>query len=138
MRNQAEMGVRGILSCAPGPVKLTAAGYIPAMGERPSLAPTEGLLAVVRGLRAAGHEAWAVGGAVRDRLLGESPGDWDVATDALPERVREIFPRTHPVGIEHGTVAVLEAGETIEVTTFRADVATDGRHARVRFGVSLE
>jgi tRNA nucleotidyltransferase (CCA-adding enzyme) len=108
------------------------------MEESASLVPTEGLLAVVRGLREAGHEAWAVGGAVRDRFLGQSPGDWDVATDALPERVREIFPRTHPVGIEHGTVGVLEAGETIEVTTFRADVATDGRHARVRFGVSLE
>lgn len=103
-----------------------------------SLRPTEGLLAVVCGLRGAGHEAWAVGGAVRDRLLDERPGDWDVATDAVPDRVREIFARTHPVGIEHGTVGVREAGEMVEVTTFRADVATDGRHAEVRFGVSLE
>ncbi|HET9332212.1 MAG TPA: CCA tRNA nucleotidyltransferase [Gemmatimonadota bacterium] len=102
------------------------------------LRPTSGLLAVARGLRDAGHEVWAVGGAVRDRLLGVPAGDWDVATDALPERVRALFPRTHPVGIEHGTVAVREDGETIEVTTFRADVATDGRHAQVRFGVSLE
>lgn len=131
------MGVRGILSRTLGTVKLAAAGYIPAMAEKWSLEPTEGLLAVVGGLRAAGHEAWAVGGAVRDRLLGQRPGDWDVATDALPERVRELFARTHPVGIEHGTVGVREAGETIEVTTFRADVATDGRHAQVRFGVSL-
>ena len=108
------------------------------MNRRSSLEPSAGLTAVVAGLRAAGHEAWAVGGAVRDRLLGQPPGDWDVATDALPERVREVFARTHPVGIEHGTVGVREAGETIEVTTFRADVATDGRHAKVRFGVSLE
>ena len=108
------------------------------MNASASLRPTEGLLTVVRRLREAGHEAWAVGGAVRDRLLGEIPGDWDVATDALPSRVQELFPRTHPVGIEHGTVGVLEGDETIEVTTFRADVATDGRHAEVRFGVSLD
>ena len=56
----------------------------------------------------------------------------------FPSACSRSFPGTHPVGIEHGTVAVREAGETIEVTTFRADVATDGRHARVRFGVSLE
>ncbi|HJR53479.1 MAG TPA: CCA tRNA nucleotidyltransferase [Gemmatimonadota bacterium] len=106
--------------------------------EERSLKPTPGLLSVVRRLQEAGHEAWAVGGAVRDRLLGEIPGDWDVATDALPGRVQELFPRTHPVGIEHGTVGVREADETIEVTTFRADVATDGRHAEVRFGVSVD
>ncbi|HET6637830.1 MAG TPA: CCA tRNA nucleotidyltransferase [Gemmatimonadota bacterium] len=108
------------------------------MNPSASLEPTEGLLEVVRRLREAGHEAWAVGGAVRDRLLGEIPGDWDVATDALPSRVQELFPRTHPVGIEHGTVGVREGDEAIEVTTFRADVATDGRHAEVRFGVSLD
>ena len=105
--------------------------------EQRDLIPTAGLLAVVRRLRDAGHEAWSVGGAVRDRLLGETPGDWDVATDALPGRVQELFARTFPVGVEHGTVGVHAAGETIEVTTFRADVATDGRHAEVRFGVSL-
>ena len=108
------------------------------MVEGGNLKPTAGLLAVVGGLRAVGHDAWAVGGAVRDRLLGEPPGDWDVATDALPERVQELFPLTHPVGLEHGTVGVRVAGETIEVTTYRADVVTDGRHAQVRFGVSLE
>ena len=106
--------------------------------EERSLKPTPGLLSVVRRLREAGHEAWAVGGAVRDRLLGEIAGDWDVATDALPGRVQELFPRTHPVGMEHGTVGVRETHETIEVTTFRADVATDGRPADVRFGVSLD
>lgn len=106
--------------------------------EGRSLKPTAGLLAVARRLREAGHEAWAVGGAVRDRLIGEIPGDWDVATDAPPARVQELFASTHPIGVEHGTVGVREAGEAIEVTTFRADVATDGRRAEVRFGVSLD
>ena len=103
-----------------------------------SLAPSDGLLYVAEGLRAAGHEAWAVGGAVRDALAGRAPGDWDVATDARPERVREIFDRTHPIGLGHGTVGVRTDEETVEVTAFRTDVATDGRHAEVRFGASLE
>lgn len=93
-----------------------------------------------------GHAAWFVGGAVRDvlfeRLHGRAPrrtGDFDIATSALPEEVRRLFPRTVPVGIEHGTVAVLdESGVPHEVTTFRRDVKTDGRHAVVEFGVSLE
>lgn len=108
------------------------------MDESLRLRPTEGLLAVARALREAGHQAWAVGGAVRDGLLGEVPGDWDVATDARPERVRELLPRTFPVGLDHGTVGVHAAGETVEVTTFRTDLATDGRHADVRFGASLD
>ncbi|HUP01363.1 MAG TPA: CCA tRNA nucleotidyltransferase [Gemmatimonadota bacterium] len=103
-----------------------------------SLGASPGLLEVVRGLRAAGHSAYAVGGAVRDRLRGERPGDWDVATDARPEEVRAYFRETHPVGLEHGTVGVRLADETVEVTTFRTDIATDGRHAEVRFGASLE
>lgn len=102
------------------------------------LEASDALLTVVETLRAAGHQAWAVGGAVRDGLLGHPPGDWDVATDAVPDRVREAFPRTHPLGIEHGTVGVRVDGETVEVTTFRTDVATDGRHAEVAFGASLE
>lgn len=103
-----------------------------------SLTPSKGLLAVVEGLREAGHRAYAVGGAVRDGLLGRPSGDWDVATDALPERVRDLFAESFPVGVEHGTVGVRIDGEVVEVTTFRADVATDGRHAEVRFGVSFE
>lgn len=103
-----------------------------------SLEASAALRAVAEGLRDSGHEAWAVGGAVRDSLLGRSPGDWDVATDARPAEVREIFPRTHPIGIEHGTVGVRVGDETVEVTTFRHDVETHGRHAEVRFGASLE
>jgi tRNA nucleotidyltransferase (CCA-adding enzyme) len=82
-----------------------------------------------------------VGGAIRDALLGGRPLDWDLATSARPEEVRELFGRrrTIPVGIEFGTVAVLdEDGVPHEITTFRHDVKTDGRHAEVEFGASLD
>lgn len=82
-----------------------------------------------------------MGGAIRDALLGGHPLDWDLATPAHPEQVREIFgrKRTIPVGIEFGTVSVLDdAGIAHEITTFRRDVKTDGRHAEVEFGVSLD
>ncbi|MGH7558131.1 MAG: CCA tRNA nucleotidyltransferase [Gemmatimonadota bacterium] len=96
------------------------------------------LIRVVRRLREAGHSAFAVGGGVRDALLGLPVSDWDVATDARPERVGELFERTYPVGIEHGTMGVRLEGETVEVTTFRRDIRTDGRHAVVSFGVSID
>lgn len=105
------------------------------------LRPPRPVLDIARALEAAGHEAWAVGGAVRDALLGQMHLDWDLATSATPEEVRRIFgsKRTRPVGIKHGTVGVLDdKGVQHEVTTFRADVKTDGRHAEVAFGVSLE
>ena len=89
-------------------------------------------------LEAAGHETWCVGGAVRDALLGQGDLDWDLATAATPAEVKRLFPRTVPVGIEHGTIGVFGSdGRLHEVTTFRADVETDGRHAVVKFGVSL-
>jgi tRNA nucleotidyltransferase (CCA-adding enzyme) len=103
------------------------------------IAPPPEVLEIARTLEAAGFETWCVGGAVRDALLGVADLDWDLATAALPKDVRRLFPRTVPVGIEHGTVGVLSAdGRLHEVTTFRADVETDGRHAVVKFGVSLE
>src|SRR5690606_39506274 len=81
-------------------------------------------------LRRHGHQAWAVGGAVRDAVLGLPATDWDIATSARPQEVRSIFRRTVPIGIEHGTVGVLwKDGVLYEVTTFRQDVETDGRHA---------
>lgn len=98
---------------------------------------------VVRTLRAAGHAAYVVGGGLRDALFAASAGapdallDWDVATSARPEEVRRLFTRTVAVGIEHGTVAVHEGGLAIEVTTFRADVETFGRRARVRFADTI-
>lgn len=76
---------------------------------------------------------------MRDALAGRRPGDWDLATAAHPGDVRRIFRRTVPVGIEHGTVGVLgKDGHMYEVTTFRRDVETDGRHARVVFANTIE
>ena len=94
---------------------------------------------ICRRLRERGHQAWAVGGAVRDALLGRRGEDWDLATDARPERVRAIFRRTVPIGIEHGTVGVFGRDNTLyEVTTFRRDVETFGRRAVVAFAETLE
>jgi tRNA nucleotidyltransferase (CCA-adding enzyme) len=96
-------------------------------------------LALAEQLEARGYQAWAVGGAIRDRLMGISRGDWDLATDARPEEVRSLFPRTIPLGIEHGTVGVLqEDGSVYEVTTFRRDIETDGRHAVVSFAETID
>jgi len=94
---------------------------------------------IARTLEKAGHETWAVGGAVRDVFLDLRSGDWDLATHARPEQVRSIFRRTVPIGIEHGTVGVLARDGTLyEVTTFRKDVETDGRHAVVTFAETIE
>jgi tRNA nucleotidyltransferase (CCA-adding enzyme) len=104
------------------------------------LRPTKSVLDIARRLEAAGFEAWCVGGAIRDALLGGHPLDWDLATTATPKQVIDLFGRrrTIPVGIDFGTVSVLdEAGVAHEITTFRRDVRTDGRHAEVEFGVSL-
>jgi tRNA nucleotidyltransferase (CCA-adding enzyme) len=98
---------------------------------------------VCRTLREARFEAWAVGGAVRDALLGRPIGDWDVATSAHPDQVQELFSRTIPTGVQHGTVTVLvgkgRARASIEVTTFRGEGAyTDSRRPdTVVFGVPL-
>ncbi|HLS46986.1 MAG TPA: CCA tRNA nucleotidyltransferase [Gemmatimonadales bacterium] len=95
--------------------------------------------AIVERLERAGHEAWCVGGALRDAALGHRPSDVDVATSATPAEVRKLFRRTVAVGERFGTVGVLDkAGVLHEVTTFRRDVETDGRHAVVAFGASLE
>jgi tRNA nucleotidyltransferase (CCA-adding enzyme) len=105
------------------------------------LHPTDSVLDIAARLEAAGFEAWCVGGAIRDALLGGAPLDWDLATRATPEQVRSIFGRrrTIPVGIEFGTVSVLDdQGVHHEITTFRRDLQTDGRHAVVEFGASLE
>ena len=90
-------------------------------------------------LERAGFETWCVGGALRDRLLGSPAMDVDLATAARPEQVRRLFPRTVAVGARFGTVGVLDSQRVLhEVTTFRKDVETDGRHAVVEFGVTLE
>lgn len=105
------------------------------------LNPPKAVLDIAQRLEQAGYEAWCVGGAIRDALLGHPHLDWDLATAATPDQVRELFgfKRTVPVGIAFGTVGVLDRdGLMHEVTTFRRDVKTDGRHAEVEFGVSLE
>ncbi len=96
------------------------------------------VLKIAKKLEDAGYETWCVGGAIRDNLLGLQNHDFDLTTSAPPAEVQKIFKRTVPVGIEHGTVAVLDgANQPHEVTTFRKDIHTDGRHAVVEFGVSL-
>jgi tRNA nucleotidyltransferase (CCA-adding enzyme) len=93
---------------------------------------------IAKRLEDAGFETWCVGGAVRDNLLGVENHDFDLTTAAPPAEVQKVFKRTVPVGIEHGTVAVFDANnQPHEVTTFRKDIQTDGRHAVVEFGVSL-
>lgn len=94
---------------------------------------------IARTLEGAGFETWAVGGAVRDVLLGHPSGDWDLTTRARPDEVGRLFRRTVPIGVEHGTVGVLtDDGVMFEVTTFRRDVETDGRHAVVAFADRIE
>ena len=105
----------------------------------PSLSPPGPVLDIAKRLEQEGFETWCVGGAVRDALLGHPHLDWDLATAATPEQVRRLFPRTVPVGIEFGTVGVLDRDGTMhEVTTFRRDVETDGRHAVVTFGATID
>ena len=97
------------------------------------------VLDIARRLEDAGFETWCVGGAIRDNLLDFANSDFDLATAAPPDEIQRLFHRTVPIGVEHGTVAVLDKhGVPHEVTTFRADVKTDGRHAVVEFGVSLD
>jgi poly(A) polymerase len=102
---------------------------------------------IVSTLRKQGHQAYLAGGCVRDLLLGREPADYDVATDATPQQVMQIFPQTYAVGEQFGVVLVPEAessgatgalarqGTTVEVATFRSDVGySDGRHPdEVRF-----
>lgn len=92
-------------------------------------------LSIVRTLKAAGHEAYFVGGCVRDLLRKKTPKDFDIATDAVPERVAALFPRTVPVGAQFGVMLVLQEEIPFEVATFRADKGyQDGRHPTgVRF-----
>lgn len=99
----------------------------------------EAVLWIARTLEGAGFDTWAVGGAIRDAVLGQASGDWDLATRARPREVRRLFKRTVPIGVEHGTVGVLARdGTMFEVTTFRRDVETDGRHAIVQFADTID
>ena len=90
---------------------------------------------IVRTLRAAGHQAWLVGGCVRDLLLGVEPMDYDVSTSAPPERIVGLFPHSGLVGAHFGVVLVHRGSTTVEVATFRSDhTYADGRRPdSVRF-----
>ncbi len=86
-------------------------------------------LRILETIRRNGHEAFLVGGCVRDLLLGREPKDWDIATDALPDRIEALFPKTVAVGKAFGIIVVVpEDGPSVEVATYRADSTyTDGR-----------
>jgi tRNA nucleotidyltransferase (CCA-adding enzyme) len=106
-------------------------------GDRPRIpAPVEELLAT---LAARGHAAYVVGGCLRDALLGRRPADWDLTTDAAPERIQALFPKALYEN-RFGTVVVHHRGALYEITTFRRDVSyTDHRHPdEVAFGTSIE
>lgn len=91
-----------------------------------------------------GYSAYAVGGCVRDSVMGRTPSDWDMTTDASPDKMMEIFARedvrTIPTGLKHGTVTALIGGEAYEITTFRIDGSyTDSRHPdEVAFTQNIE
>ncbi len=76
---------------------------------------------IINTLNESGHEAYLVGGCVRDVVMGRIPNDWDITTSALPEEVKKAFPKTYDTGLEHGTVTVLVNQENYEVTTYRVE-----------------
>ena len=89
----------------------------------------EGAQKIIAVLENNGYRADIVGGCVRDSILGRNPGDYDITTDALPEKVRALFSKTVDTGIKHGTVTVIEDGQSYEVTTYRIDGEyRDNRH----------
>ncbi|MCO4847666.1 MAG: CCA tRNA nucleotidyltransferase [Yoonia sp.] len=98
--------------------------------------------AVCAMLEDAGYQAWFVGGSVRNALIDAPVSDLDLSTDARPETVmtlaKAVGLKGIPTGIDHGTVTIVSKGEPIEVTTFRRDVATDGRRAVVTFADTME
>ena len=81
----------------------------------------EGAKLIIDTIQAAGYEAYAVGGCVRDSLLGRDPHDWDITTSAKPEQVKALFSRTIDTGLQHGTVTVMRDRVGYEVTTYRID-----------------
>jgi len=92
---------------------------------------------VCRVLSKAGYQAYLVGGCVRDLLLGIKPKDYDITTNALPEKVIKLFPKTYPTGLQHGTITVAMENEHFEVTTFRVEGEyKDGRRPEEVFFVS--
>jgi len=92
------------------------------------LAIPEALITICQKIQNAGFQAYIVGGAVRDSLLGRPVHDWDIATNALPEDCMALFPKVIPTGLKYGTVTVFSESYQVEVTTYRSDgVYRDGR-----------
>ncbi len=109
------------------------------LGSVPSIEPPASVTVVMERLWAHGHAAYVVGGSVRDALLGRAADDWDLATDARPDRVLAIFPGAVYEN-QFGTVAIREGDQVHEVTTFRTDhdYADFRRPHRVEFGDDVE
>ena len=109
-------------------------------GNKASIRLPEDVKTIISALEKAGYEAYAVGGCIRDSILGRTPGDWDITTSAKPRKIKDTFRRTIDTGIEHGTVTVLLGDHSYEVTTYRVDGDyKDLRHpAAVTFTASLK
>jgi tRNA nucleotidyltransferase (CCA-adding enzyme) len=106
---------------------------------RKKLEVPSAVVAIARRLEDNGYETWAVGGAIRDALLVGIRSDWDLATAARPETVRQLFQPSYPIGVRFGTVGVRGGdGNVYEVTTFRRDIETDGRHAVVEYADTID
>ncbi|MCX7921634.1 MAG: HD domain-containing protein [Clostridia bacterium] len=110
------------------------------MEIRTNIEIPESVSYIISVLNKNGYEAFAVGGCVRDSVLGKKPKDWDITTSANPLRVKELFEKTVDTGIKHGTVTVVLEGENYEVTTYRIEGEyTDNRRPdSVEFTTSLE
>ena len=95
---------------------------------------------IINTLTKSGHEAFIVGGCVRDSVRGVRPKDWDITTSALPGQVAEIFPRTFETGIKHGTITVLIGSQSYEITTYRLDgeYLDNRRPEKVIFTTNIE
>ena len=95
---------------------------------------------IMQTLQANGFDAYAVGGGVRDSILGRKPDDWDITTSATPQETKQLFQKTFDTGIEHGTITVLLGKDAYEVTTYRVDGKyEDSRHpSEVTFTRSLK
>jgi poly(A) polymerase len=110
------------------------------VSHNPFVTPRELANSICETLRRHGHQALLAGGCVRDLLLGREPSDYDVATEATPSRVMELFPESVSVGAQFGVILVHRDGLKVEIATFRSDVGySDGRHPdRVVFSSTPE
>jgi poly(A) polymerase len=102
---------------------------LPRLSHNRIVTPRELANSICDTLQRNSHQALLVGGCVRDLLLGREPADYDITTDATPERVTELFPESIGVGAQFGVVLVPRDGLKVEVATFRSDLGySDGRH----------